>query len=44
MTTNEVFNEYKKRFILLMETAGEETNNDIYRDTEKYWMRKRTEI
>lgn len=35
MTTNEVFNEYKKRFILLMEAAGEETNNDIYRDTEK---------
>lgn len=30
MTTEEIYKEYKKLFVLIMETAGQETNNSVY--------------
>lgn len=35
MTTEEIFREYKKLFILVMETAGETTGNESYLNVEK---------
>lgn len=36
MTLEEEYEEYKKVFILVMEVAGDNTDNDIYRNVEKY--------
>lgn len=30
MTVEEIYKEYKKLFVLIMETAGQETNNSVY--------------
>lgn len=35
MTTKEIYQKYKEVFILVMETAGEETGNKVYKDVEK---------
>ena len=34
MTTEEIVKEYKKRFILIIETKGEELDNTFYKDIE----------
>jgi hypothetical protein len=34
MTTGEIVKEYKKRFILIIETKGEELNNKFYKNIE----------
>ena len=35
MTTKEIYKKYEEVFILVMEAAGEETNNQAYKDVEK---------
>ena len=35
MTTKEIYRKYEEVFILVMEAAGEETNNQAYKDVEK---------
>lgn len=35
MTTEEIVKEYKKRFILIIETKGEELDNSVYKNVEK---------
>ena len=35
MTTKEIYKKYREVFILVMEAAGEETNNQAYKDVEK---------
>ena len=35
MTTKEIYRKYEEVFILVMETAGEETNNQAYKDVER---------
>lgn len=35
MTTREIYNKYKEIFILVMEAAGEETDNTAYKNVEK---------
>ena len=35
MTVEEIYKEYKKLFVLIMETAGQETNNSVYVKSEE---------
>lgn len=35
MTTKEIYRKYEEVFILVMEAAGEETNNQAYKDVER---------
>ena len=35
MTTREIYQKYEEIFVLVMETAGEETGNKVYKETEK---------
>ena len=35
MTTKELYYKYKDVFILVLESAGEETNNSVYKDAER---------
>lgn len=44
MTTEEVYREYINRFILIIEAAGEETNNSSYMNVEKVLSENETII